>query len=149
MLSRPAGLACSLLLIAACGPAGEQPPADSVPAAAPPALTLADVAGTWNVVNISERGDTVRSVLSGTADPSSWTTTLPGRDPVPVRVSIVGDSLITEAGPFESVLRPGIMVTTRTVSHLMGGRLMGTLEARYAGQADSLMRGQIEGTRAP
>jgi hypothetical protein len=38
---------------------------------------------------------------------------------MPVRVVLVdGDSVVAEAGPFESALRPDVMVTTRTVARL-------------------------------
>jgi len=57
---------------------------------------------------------------------------LANREPIPVRVVAVGgDSVVTEAGPFESVLRPGQMVTTRTVGHYKGDTMTGTIEARY------------------
>jgi hypothetical protein len=108
------------------------------------------VAGTWNLQTISEAGDTVSSTLTATADAAGWTMTLAGRDPIPVRVAVDGDSVITESGPFESVLRAGVMVTTRTVSRLENGMLVGTLEARYTTTGpDSLLRGTVHGMRVP
>jgi hypothetical protein len=135
---------------AGCAGGSEEMPADAAATAAAPSLTLADLAGTWNLQTISESGDTVKSTLTGTADASSWMVTIEGRDPVPTRVTVDGDSVITESGPFESVLRPGVMVTTQTVSRLDNGMLMGTIVARYAGAgADSVMRGTVHGTRVP
>jgi hypothetical protein len=59
-----------------------------------------------------------------------------------------GDSVVAEAGPFESALRPGVMVTTHTVARLEGDMLTGTLVAHYGGTGpDSVLRGRIQGTR--
>jgi hypothetical protein len=135
---------------AGCAGGGEEMAADTAATAMAPTLTLADLAGTWNLQTITEAGDTVNSTLMATADASGWTMTLPGRDPVPVRVTVDGDSVITESGPFESVLRAGVQVTTRTVSRLDSGMLTGTMVATYAGAgADSLARGTVHGMRVP
>ena len=42
-----------------------------------------------------------------------------------------GDSIITDAGPYESVLRKGVQVNTRVVSRLRGDKLVGTTTAHY------------------
>jgi hypothetical protein len=77
-----------------------------------------------------------------------WTMTMAGREPVPVRVRVDGDSIMTETGPFSSVLREGVMVTTSAVYRVEGGNLVGTLVARYDGAgADSVMTGRQEATR--
>jgi hypothetical protein len=77
--------------------------------------------------------------------------TLPGRKPVPVRVvAVAGDSIVTEAGPYESVLRKGVQVSTRNVSRLRDGKLVGRIEARYTAKGgDSVAYRSSEGTRAP
>jgi hypothetical protein len=63
-------------------------------------------------------------------------------------VLVDGDSVVAEAGPFESVLRPGVMVTTRTVARLQGDMLTGTLVAHYVTEgADSVLVGRLHGTR--
>jgi hypothetical protein len=42
--------------------------------------------------------------------------------PVPVRVvAVAGDSIVTDAGPYQSFVRKGVRVTTRTVSRLQSG----------------------------
>ena len=59
------------------------------------------VAGTWNVTVMSQDSDSVliTYVLNATATTDGWTSMLPGRDPMPVRVVLVdGDSVVTEAG---------------------------------------------------
>ena len=147
---------CSAIVILGCSPAKDQPAADTTAAApamaAPAAISLADVAGKWNVRATSEAGDiNVDYVLTATADNSGWTFTFPKRDPIPVRVVAVdGDSVVTEAGPYESVLRKGVQVTTRNVNRLQDGKLIGATEAHYAGTSpDSVLRLRTEGTRAP
>jgi glucose/arabinose dehydrogenase len=142
-------LAVGLALLG-CGKA-EAPPAD----AAPPAtagLSLADLAGTWSMQNVLE--DSARTVVSyeimATADPQGWMLHLPNRPPLPLTATVGGDSLVTEAGPFESVLRPGVQVRTRSVVRLVDGKLTGRFVARYEGAgADSMAAGSVEGSRKP
>ena len=88
--------------------------------------------------------------MTATADPAGWTVTFPGREPMPVKVeSLSNDSIVTVIGPYESVLREGVMVTTRSVSMLMGDRLAGTFTAHYQNAgADSVLQGRSSGTRA-
>lgn len=142
---------CSAAVLAACAPRQEEQPAqDTMPAAPPtPTLNLADLAGTWNIVNVVN-GDTVRTTLVATADPMTWTVTLPNRPVQTPRVTVDADSVMIDLGPFESVLRRGVQVTTHMVGRLVGGMLTGTLEAHYqTTSADSVARGRFEGTRAP
>ncbi len=115
-------------------------------------ISLADVAGTWKVRSTDEAGGTVvETELVATADTAGWTMTAPNRKPVPMRVvAVAGDSIVTEAGPFESFILKGVQVTTRTVNRLQDGKLVGTIEARYATKAgDSVARRPTEATRAP
>jgi hypothetical protein len=117
-----------------------------------PSLSLADVAGKWNVRVMNERGDStlVTYVLNATPNASGWTITFPNRPPIMVHVAVSGDSIITDAGPYPSVLRKGVQVTTHGVSRLQGGKLVGTSVAHYATSSpDSVRRVRIEGTRAP
>jgi hypothetical protein len=141
-------LLCVLALAVACAPAEEQPAAEMEAVAT---VSLADLAGTWTVTSMAESSDSVLVTyeLNATATTDGWTSTLPGREPMPVRVVLVdGDSVVAEAGPFESVLRPGVMVTTRTVARLQGDMLTGTLVAHYVTEgADSVLVGRLHGTR--
>ncbi len=120
-------------------------------AAAP--ISLADVAGRWTVRAIPETGDTtaVVSQLNASADTSGWTMTLPNRPPVATRVVLVsGDSIVTENGPYDSVLRKGVQVTTRSVMRLRDGKLIGNTVARYTTTGpDSVLRLRTEATRTP
>ena len=146
-------LACAIVLSACAG--AKEAPADSaaatsVSAPAAAGISLADLAGKWTQQVRREDSDSVlvTSEVVATADPSSWTITLPGRPPMPVQVTASGDSLITASGPYESVLRKGVQVTTNGVLRLQDGKLVGITIAHYKGaQADSVVRLRTEMTR--
>lgn len=149
-------LSCTVLLVA-CGGAQETPPADSAavaPAPAPAAtISLADLAGNWTQTVRTETSDSVlvTAAVTATSDTTGWTITLPGRPVMPVRVLRVdGDSIVTATGPYESVLRKGVQVTTENVLRMQDGKLVGITVARYQGAgADSVVRLRTELTRAP
>jgi hypothetical protein len=144
---RTAALAGCLALLAACTPAPEQ--AEAPPA--PPAATLADFAGTWNTTStLTGVTAPVESQLVGSADGSTWTLVFPGRDPVPLQASVMGDSLIAVSAEYESVVRPGVRVMTRTAAVRSGAELVGNLVATYktAGGV-SVVTGTFRSTRAP
>lgn len=139
-----------LLALAACGPK-EEPAVDTAATAiAAPTISLADVAGTWTMHTMAENSDSVlvTAEITATADPAGWVQHLPGRPPTPMRVRVDGDSIMTETGPFESVLRPGTQVSTNGVYRLENGMLRGILTAHYVtAGADSVQRLRSEGTR--
>jgi hypothetical protein len=96
-------------------------------------------------------GDTTPTtfVLTAGADNTGWTLTYPNRKPVPIRVTIEGDSVVSESEPYESVRRKGVQVRTNTVLRLEGGNLVGSAVARYTTKgADSLLNLRVSGTRA-
>ena len=153
---RAAGLLSCVVLLVACSRAEEAPATDSAAgtvAAAPAAtISLADLVGKWKQEVRREDSDSVlvTSEVNATADPAGWTITLPGRPPMPVRVTVSGDSIITGSGPYESVLRKGVQVTTDGVLRNQGGKLVGITTARYQGaNADSVVRLRTEMTRIP
>jgi hypothetical protein len=126
-------------------------PAPATPAASP-GISLADFAGKWKIRTTDETGgNAVEIELKATADTSGWSMTGPNRKPIPVRVlAVAGDSVVTEAGPYESFIRKGVKVTTRGIYRLQGGKLVGTTEARYALKGgDSVAHRPTEGTREP
>ena len=137
---------------AADSAAGTTPPgADS--AARARTVSLADVAGTWTVRAVPESGadtTTTTYTLKATADTTGWTITYPGGQPIPVRVRVDGDSIMTQAGPYDSVRRKGQKVTTSGVVRVNGSALSGTSVARYQTTgADSVLRVRLTGTRTP
>jgi hypothetical protein len=76
----------------------------------------------------------VTTVLTATASGKGWTMKFPKGWPVRLRVvARGGDSVVTEAGPYPSYLRPGQTVKLlRTVSHYKGDQMTGTFVAQYA-----------------
>ena len=137
--------------LAGCSRAQDQPAADTAAATTQAAISLAALAGRWRMRSISETGDTTLASyeLVATADTTGWTLIIPDRPPVPVRVSIVGDSIKTEGDPFESTLRKGVQVTLTGVLHLEGDKLLGTTVAHFRGSGpDSVLQVRTEGTRA-
>ena len=151
-LTTVAALALSL----ACGKTEKAPeaaPAAALPAPAPaPTFNLAEAAGTWNYVAKSATGDTVlvKAEMTATADALGWTILLPGRPAMPVTVTVSGDSVMTMVGPYDSILRKGVKVTTEGVLHMKDGMMMGTSTAHYTVKtADSVRYLMVEATRKP
>lgn len=148
---------CCLLLAGGLLPLGcesepaeeaTEPPADTV--AVSPRISLADIAGTWEMRYVPESGDTTvtNSRIQVTAD--GWTLFLADREPIEGVVTTSGDSIIVVEGPYESIRRNGVMVTMHSVYRLEGDRLMGTVAARYpTSGGDSLLVMRSEGRRAP
>ncbi|HEY8166308.1 MAG TPA: hypothetical protein VIF83_12200 [Gemmatimonadaceae bacterium] len=154
-MRRFAFICCAAVLVG-CAKSENPPAADTMAAAQPtpqPAagISLADIAGKWKFRSTDEAGGNVAEFeLVTAADTSGWTLTFPNRNPIPVRVvTVAGDSLVTAAGPYESVIRKGVQVTTRTVTRLQDGKLVGTTEAHYALKGrDSVALRPTVGTRA-
>ena len=151
-------LSLALLLVAACTKPDAVPAADTTavtqePAA--PTLSLADIARRWNVAATPETGaDTTPTLytMTTTAGPDGWNIEFVNRPgQIPLRNVVVdGDSVMTEAGPFESNRRAGVQVSTRSVLRHVDGRLVGTTRASYATTgADSVLMLRTEATRAP
>ena len=149
--------ASAAVVFAACSRGEEAAKADSpaaAPAAAPApataALSIADLAGRWSQETRGENSDSVlvRSEINATADPAGWTITLPGRPPMPMKVTVAGDSIVTATGPYESVLRKGVQVTTESVSRMKDGKIVGITMAHYkTSGADSVVKLRTEMTR--
>jgi hypothetical protein len=152
---RGAALAAVAVLAGCAGPrdrVAERPSGDTLAVAAAPAapatISLAAVAGRWKLHATDEDGGNPLDVeLVATTD-SNWTIIGPNRAPVRERVvAVAGDSIVTDAA-YESFLRKGVQVRTRDVYRIRDGKLIGTLEGRYAGQrGDSVARRRLEGTR--
>ncbi len=143
-------LLCSVALFIACAKT-ESPPADTMavaPAAAPEAaptpapISLKDVAGKYDVTGKNEAGDsTLVTYELNTTDTTAWTLTFPKRKPIPQRiVSVAGDSIILEAGPYESAITKGVQVRTHTVYRLQNGKLVGRTVARYDTKGPDTLR---------
>lgn len=144
-----AALLLALPMILACAREEEAPMTDT--AAATAEAPAANYAGNWTINTMPEGRDTVVVTydIVATNDQTGWSIVLPGRQAMEPRiVSISGDSVVTELGPFESVLRPNVMVTTHTTMRLEGDQLVGTTIARYNTTGpDSVVTLRVVGTR--
>lgn len=129
----------------------EAPPAADTTAMAVPAMSMASLAGMWNVnVMPADRDTVLTSYVLNATDSTAWKFTFTGRtDEIPMRVTgMSGDTLLTEAGPFESAVRPGQQVSIKSKNVLQDGKLVGMIDANYAGTpADSILKLRSEGTR--
>jgi hypothetical protein len=150
-------LCCCVAVLAGCAKPEQQAARDSTAALAAGAtaapIALADVAGKWTMKTMREGSDSVLisyEMVAG-ADANGWSFNFPNRQPVPIRVlAVEGDSIVTEAGPYESVLRKGVQVSTHSVMRLQGGNVVGTTVAHYSTTgADSVVYLRTEGTRVP
>jgi hypothetical protein len=120
-------------------------------APAPAPINLADVAGKWDVRSVPVTGDTTPTtyILTATSGTTGWTIKFPGRAPIAARITLAGDSIEIDAGPFPSVRRKGVQVTTNGGLRLQGGNLVGTNTAHYKVKtADSVLVLNSIGTRA-
>jgi hypothetical protein len=146
-------------LAVAAGVAGAQNPPPKpkpapVAAAATPkpaetrSATAADFRGTWEGKSMMGPSDSIVTTFAiiVTSDGGSWMLQLPNRDLLPMRIATIGgDSVVAEAGPYASVVRPGESVTTRMTGHLKGHMLAGTFEGHYA--TGAVARGKTLATR--
>jgi hypothetical protein len=158
-MRRLAWMCCAVLLIGCTKSqdntktAADSAAAAPAPApAAPAALSLTDVAGTWNVKSMPENKDSVvvTYVLTAKPDTSGWTIQFANRkDLVPVHVvGVQGDSVVVHAGPYKSALRAGITVEIDGVSRLENGKLVGRTVAHYKTTGPDTVRVfRTEGTR--
>jgi hypothetical protein len=145
-------LILAALPVVACGRSETGMPADSPAAAMAPPLTFAEFAGRWSVQLMGDMSDSVLASydLTATADGAGWTLVPIGKDPIPVRAAVDGDSLMLDAGPYPSDAARPVDVTTHAVGRIEGGMLVGTFVSQYAvTSADSVVRGRLRSTRLP
>ncbi|MBA3342439.1 MAG: hypothetical protein H0T48_11480 [Gemmatimonadaceae bacterium] len=155
-MRRSALLCCAILLV---GCAKTDTAADStmavdsaIPAATmePAPISLQQVAGKWDVRIMAETGDSTLTtyVLDAKADTAGWSFTFPNRAPIPMKVNAVaGDSIMTEAGPFDSQLQKGVKVHSLVTWRLRDAKLMGAIVSHYETKPPSTRNLRAEGTR--
>jgi hypothetical protein len=153
-MPRSGWLLITVILVYGCGQGdgntGETSGSSS--ASTSTASALAAFVGTLSLIALGETGDTIAtSTIVATADPSEWTFAFPNRQPEPVQIiSAAGDSVVTRAGPYESVLQPGVQVITEGVIKIQGNQLSGHWTAhRTVSGPDSVLRGTYAGVRQP
>jgi hypothetical protein len=142
----------AVLVLLTCAQEGTEEVTDELAdTTATAGISLASLAGTWNMTTTStDPADTFVNQYQIVIDETGWTSHFPDRDPVPGSVMVDGDSIIVDSGPFESVRRPGTMVTTHVIFRMEGDRLVGDVTAHWQTTAsDSVGHLRTEGTRAP
>ena len=155
---RNSALLCCAILLVGCAKADTAADTAAVvdtamPAAAvePAPISLDQMAGKWNVRTTStDPADTVVTsyVLDAKADTAGWTMQFATGAPVAMHImSMGGDSLVTEAGPFDSRRVKGVKVHTIVVWRLRDGKLSGTTTAHYETKPPTTKNLLSEGTR--
>jgi hypothetical protein len=150
-MKRRIPLVAALLLLGCTQEATEEATDEAADTTAVEGISLADLTGTWNMTTTStDPADTFVNQYQIVIDEANWTMIFPDRDPVSATFVLDGDNVITDSEPFESVRRPGTMVTTHTIFHMEGDRLVGDVTATWQTAAgDSVGQLRTEGTRAP
>jgi hypothetical protein len=140
-------LLIAVALLAACAPKEEKPAAE----AAPPPPPYAMYAGNWSTTAMLEGTKApVPTTMTITADGVGSTMSLTDRPNVPITVSMSGDSLVVTTAEYESVLRKGVMVTSRVASVMEGDMMKGNVEATYkTAKGPEMVKGTSESKRAP
>ena len=117
----------------------------------PTPVSLDQVAGKWNVRVLSaETGDSTLTsyVLDAKADTAGWTFQFPTGAPIAMHItSMAGDSLVTEAGPFDSRLQKNVKVHSVVVWRVRDGKLMGDVTSHYDTKPPTTRKLMAEGTR--
>jgi hypothetical protein len=115
-----------------------------------PAKTPANFAGTWaTTATLEGAAAPVPSTLVGSADGATWTISLEGRPNIAAMASMSGDSLVIQSAEYESVLRKGVMVTTRVATVMTDSTmLMGNMTATYkTPTGEEVVKGTVMSTR--
>ncbi|MEO8576464.1 MAG: hypothetical protein ABI556_07185 [Gemmatimonadales bacterium] len=122
-----------------------------VAAAEPTPMSLDQMAGKWNVSSRpTDPADTVATtyVLDAKADTAGWTIQFPTGAPIAMHImSMAGDSLVAEAGPFDSRRVKGVKVHTIVTWRFRDGKLSGTTIAHYETKPPTTKTLISEGTK--
>jgi hypothetical protein len=138
-----------LPFVLACGGA-ETPPADSS-AAAPAALTEADVAGAWSGTLMPEGSDSVLANWSLTAGSGTYrlTTTQTPTDTVSGTYVLEADSSRYASGPFADPNAGGTMMKETGTVRYAGTTMSGTGVRMLAANDSVVLRYRFTGTKNP
>ncbi len=143
-------IACALI-VAGCSKE-EAAPVDTAAMVAPASsMSLESLSGVWNVSVMPEgRDTTVTTYVLNTTDTAAWMFAFPNRPPIAMRVTgMSGDSVMTETGPFESSITPGLQVkTTTSTVWMQDGNIAGRTRVSYDRTGpDSVVNLRLSGTR--
>lgn len=133
-------LGCAVVLVA-CTKKDAAPVADTMsadttaaaPAPPPAPMSLASMAGKWNVSIKPEGKDTVvTSYVLNTTDSTHWSFTFPKGPKVDMKITgVSGDTVMTSTDWFASQLRKGQKVQTDSRTWMQDGKLMSKTVAHY------------------
>jgi len=103
--------------------------------------------GVWeNKTMVGPKDSVVASNTTTIGADGKVTVQFPGRPLLTAKVLAAGgDSVVMEIGPYESVVKKGLKVTTKTVSHYKGNAASGMFEAKYADGTS--LKGKVAGTK--
>jgi hypothetical protein len=121
-------------------------------AAAPAALTEADVAGTWTGTAMPEGSDSVIANWTNicSAGTCRFTTTQSPKDTVSHTYVLEADSMRGTSTPYPEPAAGGAMVIDTWVARFVGTQVSGNGMAKLADKPDSVvMRYRFTGTKAP
>lgn len=107
----------------------------------------AGAVGTWENKSLVGPKDSVVATNTTTISADGKVTVqFPGRPLLTAKVLAAGgDSIKMEIGPYESVVKKGLKVTTTSVGHYKGTTNAGTFTAKYAD--GSTINGKVSGTK--
>lgn len=144
-------LGLAALLFAGCAKQDNPPAADTAAMSGTAgASVLANMAGMWNVNVMREGSDSVAAThVLNTTDTAAWSFTFPNREPIPMRITgMSGDTVLAEAGPFASAVRPGVQTSNTIRTWLEGDKIVSRVRARYeVAGPDTVIMFRTEGTR--
>ncbi len=117
----------------------------------PPPPSYADFAGHWQMTSALEGvSDSIGSELISNAAGTDWNMRLPGRDLIPMRVGMRGDSLVLISAKYRSILRERAQVQIRAAAVRNGNGLEGKLVATYDWpDSQQVVVGSTRGTKLP
>jgi hypothetical protein len=130
----------------------ETPPADSAAAAMPPALTDADVSGTWTGTVINEAPDTGTVNFSVTcgAGTCRFVDLATPKDTLPSTYVLAADSAVGTSSPFPNAQAGGAMMVDHWVGRVSGNQVTGHGFFALADKPDSaVVRYRFTGTKQP
>ena len=140
-----------LPFLIACSKA-ETPPADSAAAAMPPALTDADVSGTWTGTATPEAPDTgtVNFTVTCGAGSCHLVASNAPADTVHSTYVLAADSSTGTSTPYKDAQAGGAMVVDHWVARVTGNQVTGRGWVTLADKPDStIARYRFTGTRNP
>lgn len=138
-------------VLLACGQGADAPAEEPATPAGPPALTEADIAGTWTGVAMPMDSDSIISRWTQVCAGGACRGTIEGMpDTVAATYTLDADSSVGITEPFVDPAMPGVQVVDAWVTRLTATGIAGTGRLLSATNRDSvLMTYRFTGSRVP